>query len=460
MPRAWARSERGLAVPIVLMIIVVGLALAGAAVTASISAQRGSVRDEASKDALAAADAGAELALFRQNKVVTTEGLPCVIPTLGGDLVAGLPLFDSWCPQFGPVEVGDGSFRYRVKPWSLTGARQNQRELQIVAVGTANGVSRRIDVTARAVTGAAIFGDNQIVGLDELTVGSPGSLEEPSVIGNAASNGDVTLNSSAVMCGDVTYGPGHDLVLEGSSLWCPGWSKQAGTTDFPPVDQGSVSPVDGGANDNARFFTEDVRTPPSGNSVQWDPVTRVLQLHGNGTVTLGGTNYSFCRLVMDGNSTLIAARGAAPRIYFDSPENCRATGDPVAIDATDSTPFPYVQLSVTGNAKVIATSGDAKDFAFMFVGSDQYDTQVNMTGDATVPNEVFIYAPRSAVTLGGSSILIGAMVGETTLVTGSANFISAPDPSDFDASTLLRYKRVRYVECSGGAMPSTPNASC
>jgi hypothetical protein len=71
------------------MVIIAGLGLSGAVVTASIYAQHGSVRDRSSKDALAAADAGVQLALYRQNKITTTSALPCVVQATRGSLVPG-----------------------------------------------------------------------------------------------------------------------------------------------------------------------------------------------------------------------------------------------------------------------------------------------------------------------------------------------------------------------------------
>src|SRR5688572_2186024 len=117
LSRLW-RSERGFALPTVLMVIVAGLGLSGAAVAASIQTQGGSVRDEDSKDALAAADAGVQIALYRQNKIATSSILPCVVLGSGTDLVPGTALADGWCPAWTGT-VGGRSYTYRVKPWSI-----------------------------------------------------------------------------------------------------------------------------------------------------------------------------------------------------------------------------------------------------------------------------------------------------------------------------------------------------
>ncbi len=158
--RFW-RSERGFAVPTVLMIIVAGLGLGGATVVASIHAQSGSIRDQDSKDALAAADAGVQVALYRQNKIATTSVQPCVVLGGGGDLQPGSAAADGWCPAWTGT-VGSRSYTYRVKPWTIVGTTQTgiKRQLSVVSVGSADNVNRRVDVVASAKDGSGVFGDS------------------------------------------------------------------------------------------------------------------------------------------------------------------------------------------------------------------------------------------------------------------------------------------------------------
>ena len=434
--------------PAVLMMVIAGLAMGGAAITSSVGAQRTSVRDQASKEALAAADAGLQQALFHQNKVVTSTALPCVVRGLGDDLLAGTALSDGWCEEEAGT-VGDASFRYRVNPGSLIGPLQNEREVRVVSIGTSGEVSRRIAVSARAKTGAAIFSEADLVGLDSLDID-----DSTEVTGDVGSNGNVTLDGAAELCGDVTFGYGMGYDQQGD--WCAGYSSGEGEFDMPPPQQGTVPPSAGGQNSNSRLFSLDTRTPPNGGSVTWNPTTRVLMLQGSGTVTLGGSlPYSFCRIDMEGTASLIAAHGASVKIFFDTPENCVATGDTVACD-----PGPYKQLDVRGNAKLISTSGDPKDFSMMFVGSDTCPTSAVLSGNSSSVNEVVLYGPRTDMQLNGSAQLFGALIGKTSRTDGNAQFIADPDITDWDVDIALQYQRERYVECVGGATAAPPDASC
>jgi type II secretory pathway pseudopilin PulG len=445
------RSQRGIAMPSVLMVMIAGLALGGAAVTSSIGAQQTSTRDQAAKEALAAADAAVQQALYRQNKVVVSEALPCVGLALDASLLAKAASADGWCEPF-TGQVGDASFTYRVQPATLTGALANERRTTVVAVGTANGVSRRIATTARAKTGAAIFGESDLVGLDSLNM-EPNS----NITGDVGSNGNVTLGGGQ-LCGDVTHGYGKQFILSGT--WCPGFDSGEGEIDMPPPLQGSVPPSAGGVNSNARIYcglagaTTGNCDPKTGN-VSWNPTTRVLTMTGGATLTLGGSQpYSLCRLDMQGNSTLIAAHGATVKIYFDTPENCAPpNGD-------SACPSEYKQVDVRGNARIIATSSDPKDLSLLFVGSTACPTRAVMSGNSRSVNEAVFYGPLTHMQLHGNATLYGAMAGKTTTTGGSAKFVADPDITNFDAEIALQYKRERYVECVGAAMPTPPSSNC
>ncbi len=89
-------------------------------------------------------------------------------------------------------------------------------------------------------------------------------------------------------------------------------------------------------NSNGRFFSQDIRTGGSGN-VSWNSTTRVLSMNSNATLTMGGTDYFICRLVMDSNSRLYMAAGAKVRIYFDTPENCGLAANTAQIDMSSNT---------------------------------------------------------------------------------------------------------------------------
>src|SRR5690349_6850940 len=89
------RSESGMALPTALFAMIATMALASVAVLSSVDVQQGSGRDHDSKEAIAAADAGASVALLRLNRFQSklSTSTPCVGPA-GETLLAT----EGWCP--------------------------------------------------------------------------------------------------------------------------------------------------------------------------------------------------------------------------------------------------------------------------------------------------------------------------------------------------------------------------
>lgn len=450
--RTLLRSESGFAVPTVLALIVIGLGLAGAAGVASIIAQRGSIRDQDTKQALAAADAGAFRALFRQNQVATTDALPCIVIGSAGELVPGAGLADGWCPEISG-SVGSTTYRYRVKPPTLVDTVQGkQREIKIVSTGTSDEVSRRIALNARAITGARIFGQSSLLGLDEVVLDS-----NARAFSNAASNGSIIMRSNALLCGDASYGVGGGLVMAGNAEQCGGFSTTEAPLALPLIDQGDVTTN----NSNGRLVTgEDVLQGKDGcatpDKKPWDPATRTFCLDSNSALTLGGSNYSFCRLILNSNSTLYIAEGALVRVFFDAPENC--------IDPTDGQPYtaedgPVEQFVLESNTKIDATSGDPTSAAFFMVGSDTIATTARLSSNSQAGMDVILYAPRTDVDLNSNSTLNGAVAGKTVTLDSNAVLQADDRVSSFEVPVVTVYRRDRYVECAGSS-GTPPDANC
>lgn len=439
--RRLARSERGFAVPTVVMITVAGLSLAGATVIASTYAQRGSVRDQDSKNALAAADAGIATALYRQNKISTTQGQPCVVTGIGAQLVPGSATADGWCPpQSGTV--GGRGYTYRVKPWTLVSSPSAgaKRQLEVVSQGDSDSIRRRVEVVASARDGSGVFGNASAVGVDGVTIGSSSQIGTPSQTTNAATNGDVITENTGFLCGDASHGVGE--VFSGTQ--CSGYSVFESPLSLPAVDPG-IAWTD---NSNFRFFSLD---PKSGN-MSWDAATRTMTMSGGSTVTLGSSEkpYSFCRLEMHSNSQLIVAQGAVVTIVFHSPETCGLSGNPVE------------QIMQTGNNRLLTTSGNPSDLRIVMEGSTSIPTLAHLTGNsgAQSGSNFTMYAPLTDVELWGSTQYNGAVAGKTLTVGGSALFTGDDRANNAQLPISIVYHRDRYVECTGGTIASPPDASC
>jgi hypothetical protein len=434
--RAFLRSEDGVAVPTVLMMVTATFAIAVATVFASISTQRSSVRDEHSKDSLGAADAGVYRALLRQNKLGL--GTPtCVIGTLQAD---------GFCSAAGPYEIGPGTFTYRVNPSVNLGVPnptnslgQGITQIEVVGTGLMSGVTRRVAVKGTTLNGKTVFGDERAIGLDWIDVGTG---NDKGIFVNSGTNGDFTATNASSVCGNVRHGIGHQFI--GQSHQCPGYSVTSANKDLPLPDLSAARTT----NSNLRLANG--QDPKTGN-VSWNPTTKTLDMQGNSSVTLGGQDYLFCKITMSGKSSLIMAQGVAAKIYFDSPENCGLSS-------------PATQIDITGNSSITAT-GWAPSAGFFelpglyMLGSDAAVCNVNMTGNAKA-NEFVIYAPRCNLTLWGSSDYFGAVAGKTLSVGGAARLLSDPNLPSPNINAVVTYTIDKYVECTAVPPSSVPDSGC
>lgn len=162
------RSERGIALPMALMVTVVGMGMAAVPIVASLNSQGGNQHNQGSNEALAAAETGAEIALREQGALHLSKGSSqlCVSTTAapGG-----------WCQQeprpsgtVVPGTVGLATYTYRVLPCYGAGSNYTgcstvastagctKDPVQVVATGVAQiaglPIERRVSVSGCAGT--------------------------------------------------------------------------------------------------------------------------------------------------------------------------------------------------------------------------------------------------------------------------------------------------------------------
>lgn len=441
------RDESGAAILIVITMVTVGLAVAGVAAVTAANVLRGSTRDESSKDALAAADAGAQIALERQNQVSVNGSFPCVV-SAADSLVAGLAGAGNWCPEFTGT-AGDANFTYRVRPPEVT---ELLSRIEIVSTGTSQGVTRRVHVLAESPRATAIFANSTVIGEEFIRLDS-----NADVFGNAGTNGDIMITSNADLCGSAQYGEDNAIIpadYDGSD--CPPtypYNSAPGNVTLPPIDQGQVADPD--FNDNDRIDPSNALSLDtiSGNrgSVSWDASNRTLVINSNSALTLGGGDYSFCRLELNSNTALIVAAGASVRIFFDKPENCPTLG-------------AGPQISLDSNSRFTTTDGSPASLQLLVVGSDNPNVtsdDVVLASNSRTTMPVILYSPHSAIELNSNSTLLGAIAGQSVHLDSNAEVRSHADSSSLELPLPLHYRQTQFVECTAtGAPAEAPSSDC
>lgn len=444
-------AQDGFAVPTTLLMMIASFAVVSVGVVASISVQRGTVRDQGTKSALQLAEAGVSEAMLHYNRIRAADENPC------SPLTSSPPDAQGWCPPISGTDVG-GTYSYQVRPSNFNFDMAGT--LEIVSTGTTSntsGASRRVYISADSASAQQIFSEYAVQMGDGIVMDSNSEIHAA-----AATNGDIVLSSNAKQCGQASVGEGHDLILNGNSDYHGDTEcTQAGTLNhdpvsLPPVNQGDIVTN----NDNGRFFGEDrISGSTSGvcfNRLKGDGTTgscgeRHLDLQSNTSVTLGGSKYSFCKLTMSSNTAIYIADGHSVAIYFDSPEDCGYTG------TTD-------QLHMDSNSRITATDGSAANAALLFRGSDRIQTNVLLSSNTNIgaacEQNFVVYAPLSHVEMNSNSTYCGAIAGETMHMDSNARLYTSSGAQNFVVpATAAHYSVEQFVDCS--TAPATPpNSGC
>ena len=305
------RDQDGIAIPTVMMATTIGFAFVTVSLVSSVNAQQGTVRDQRSKAALAAAEAGANVALMRSNRYLTGTS-QCVFPSgswVGAPLMVGTAT-NGWCPAVSGT-VGISTWTYQQSSAvSTAGAVQ---PTTIVSTGNSGGVTRRVAITVSPESGASIFAEEGVATSDFITMSG-----HPNIYTNAGSNGDVSFAGGAGICGIIRHGVGDDVTGVNS---CPGYPVTEGDRALAPLSE-SFRTTLVSTNRNcqiARTCTPAASYTKGGSF--WNASTRTISIGSNATLTLPTGDYLICRF-LGNNGSLVVPTGASVRIFFDKPEAC------------------------------------------------------------------------------------------------------------------------------------------
>lgn len=426
------RNERGIAVPTALMALVATFAISSVAVMSTVDVQQGTRRDHDSKEAIAAADAGANIALLRLNRYLPSLTLahPCLGPN--GEYQTAV---SGWCPATTTESVGGATYSYAVSAYAGTGT-----PLNVVSVGSSGTVQRRVNVALTTTKGQGVFADEKFIGQDQITV--KGNFKIEADIGT---NGNIVQSGgSGTICGDERHGVGK----EAPAPSCSG-VKYEENRELPPI----VPPANLATENANCMLAQNCTSGPYAGKVDtytkknpWSgESTRIIDVGSNGSLTMNGNDYFICQLNV-GPGTLYMSAQAHVRIFIDTPEHCG-----LAPGAT--------QVNILGGGNIVSSGYNPKQGiyeipAIYMLGNGK----VNLGGNANT-NHVLVYAPESEIELSGTADWIGMIAGKTILLNGNPTFRSDSNLKEPDIAYSGRFQRTRYVECTG-ATASPPNASC
>jgi hypothetical protein len=436
--RRLRRDQHGIAVPTALMALIASFALASVAVMSTIDVQQGTHRDHDSKEAIAAADAGANIALLRLNRFLPTlnAGSPCVGPngeSQATENVSGV----LWCPWTATEQVGGATYQYRVSAYT------SSKTINVVSVGTSGTVSRRVNVALKTLSGKRIWADERVLAQGNITLEGG-----PSIKTNIGTNGSIENKGNAIICGNDRSGPSGEAPTPG----CNG-EKTKEIKELPPIyPPANITTV----NDNCRLPQKctgektgqvDIYTGDTTKKVGtvWNATKRAIEISSQQTLTMGGNIYFVCELNVQGK--LYMPAGAHVEIYVDTPEHCGLSSGARQV---------YVGAGAIIESSACETTQPLCDVPRIYVLGNG---SVTLVGTPGTTNEVILYAPYSEVDLGGNATWNGMIAGKTLKIHGNPTIVSSSNIREPEITFASTFERTRYVECTGTAA-SVPDENC
>lgn len=263
----------------VIFALIISVLVAGFG-TVSVSYYQRSSRDEDYASALYMAEAGINYELNKISLSASNADLP-----------------SSRTPNGITYSLGNGAFTVACEGEDKSAWNESTIPLSIVSIGTINGVSRTITISA---TGGVSSGKYALFGVQNSTLNGV-----PQVNGDVGTNGKFTFNGNVEVSGNVTFnGAG--------SGWQNDNSNKIYTTVYNPSP--IIWPtVDQIANKQFPSGGLSYVVTHNDNSMSNPPITsNTVMLNGNGVMTFygkpGGANYYLTSLMCNG----------AAKIYFDN----------------------------------------------------------------------------------------------------------------------------------------------
>jgi Tfp pilus assembly protein PilX len=417
-------SQEGVALPVAVgMLMVISILVVGF-FTGAVRTNSTSVSDRSAKRALAAAEAGLQTAVYRLNVLAPSaqaNAANClttswVAPTAGE------------CPGRTAPMGNDAQYTYYVTPATsagsagcvtLPGVAASSSDRCITSVGTASGVTRRIQtrVVQQPTTSLPDFNSVGLVG--KSLVYAWNSVKMSSDVGSNAlvqfeNSIEVNDNDAINVDGKVMLLTGGQY-LQGNSVTVEGGTQTVTTPfDLPMPDFETVE----GTNDNSNL-TNDLGSA-------WNPTTRRINLT-TGERTIRPGTYHVCGVQL-GNSVKLKfshTGGARTRIYVDSPsrtgsESCAGQADPAGTFGADN------------SVEINKESGEREELLDIYLYGTPYNdtraryswcTDLNNGGlpgecrsDFMLDNSVLfygsVYAPNSTVQAHNSVQLWGSLAAD------------------------------------------------
>lgn len=450
------RRQDGIALPVVIgsLTVVTGLAVGTFAV--SVESHHASSRDRDSKRALAAAEAGLQMAIL---KITDSEPGPndCVVNT------GPVPIDDATgeCPWTENISIGNGAtYRYVVStPASgdcatVPGFVPNEAEDRcITAIGTASGIRRRLQMRFFFQPPFLPWGNAGLVGKNKVDIGNNKIID--SAIGT---NGQVILgnNSNAWELllpqydaeGDPVPAPqlGNNATIDtqvagGSAIRVP----RVATWEFPEMDWDT--PRKEISSTNTKLLAE-------AGSAAWDG--KYLKLAQQQDITLSGGTYYLCGFDAPNGNDINVPPGQFVRMYIDSHR-----GNPSHCNKTNPLDGKF-NIKNSGRVNPLPTTDPkAEQFALFVYGTAATGDPVDIDINNGVSFWGTIWAPLSTISVMNNQTVSGGFTAGSIDMKNNGGFQYDADIANQPLPGTAEAENLSWTECRRDpTVASDPESGC
>jgi Tfp pilus assembly protein PilX/cytoskeletal protein CcmA (bactofilin family) len=445
-------GQAGFVLPTAIIVLLILTALVGAAITVAAQTSTSTTRDDNTKAALEAAEAGLQTAAYRLSKLEpkTTEcitGTEKAIPTSGG-----------YCNSGGSESLGNGAtFQYWTTKGLVTGEKcdgqpitykENVTQRCITSVGTVYGVPRRVQERASSLA-SPLFQVKGILGYHSVSIENNGKLE-----GEVGTNEILSLKNG-VNVEKADLGPlgkveGTGTLKETTKNTSPfepppvpiGESATSATTQAgckPPLEGGEAGP-------NCDFLI--TNGADANSSVTFNTALRSLSMGNGASLELKEGVYNFCNFQVSGNNTkLTTVSGGKVVIFIDSAER-----------AGSGCSSPAGKLEFKNGLEIIDPNKNALYLQiYVYDGSGgTIELKNNVAGGQFYGT---IVAPKSKVVIGNNAEFVGAIMANEVEVAPNFKFKFEKEVEKLQTPSRL-YERKAWEECPPTYTGTNPQEGC
>jgi Tfp pilus assembly protein PilX len=453
------RSQEGVALPVATAMMLVISLLVVAFFSVSLRVNDTSIDDRSTKRALAAAEAGLQMAVYRLNRIGTTQPTQCL--TTGW-----VPLSGGQCPGL-TESLGNGAqYTYYVTPEQSTlpaaqrtcvllpGQTLGNTDRCITVVGTASGVERRVQVRASTLTSAASFKSVGLMSKSLMYAGNSSEITSNVGVNGVAHFGNSAktfANSSAGIAGAVMRAPGSAYQTSGSGQVIAGGQQSVSTPfEFPATDFEAAEI----AALTTNLKTSPAWSAPSGSS--YDATTKQFTVTGEATMPAG--TYYFCRVRLASGAKWRFSSTQATQIYVDSPSRpgslCTGQADPAGTFTAENSN----EINKDGREDLLdifvhgtSYNGTRSAFSWCTPAGDMPHTD-KCESDFLLNNSAWfegsVYAPNTTVEVNNSGTWIGAIGADKIRFNNSVKFELTSAVKDSAPTSTGGVRRDTWAECS------------